>query len=111
MGILPKIDKIVIPPEKFLSYALDYNRDPDKAFAFEAALGYTKDNAVALIDNIKKNLHKFPARQKGDNGHGMLYEVVLTLVGPNGKSAKVLTGWMDDLNKDEMRLITAHIDN
>ena len=38
------------------------------------------------------------------------YEVVMNLVGPNGKAAKVLTGWIDDKNNGEMRLTTVHID-
>ena len=48
--------------------------------------------------------------QKGDVGFGMRYEVIMNLTGPNGRSANVLTGWIDDNNNGEMRLTTAHID-
>jgi hypothetical protein len=45
-----------------------------------------------LIDNIKANLDKYPAKKKDNKGFGDVYEVILNLKGPNGKTAKVLTG-------------------
>jgi len=33
----------------------------------------------------------FPVKNKGDNGYGTLYEVILELTGENNKTAKVLT--------------------
>ena len=40
----------------------------------------------------------------------MRYEVIMTLKGVNGKTANVLTAWIDDAEADEMRLISAYID-
>ena len=34
----------------------------------------------------------------------------MDITGENGKNAKVLTAWIDDKFKNEMRLITVHID-
>jgi len=96
---------------KLTEYALNPIKDPDKARAFELALGYNQDNAVKLIDNIKNNINNFPAVAKGNKGYGTLYEVIMELKGENGKKAKVLTGWMDDEKKGEMRLVTVHIDD
>jgi hypothetical protein len=35
----------------------------------------------------------------------------MILKGENGKTAKVLTGWIDDVSTGEMRLVTVHIDD
>ena len=110
MHILPKAHEAVIPLEKFTKYALDINKSPHKALAFELALGYNQSNVDKLIKNIKDNLDKFPAKSKGDKGYGNIYEVVLDLVGENGKTAKVLTGWLDDKLTGKMRLTTVYID-
>ena len=41
----------------------------------------------------------------------MTYEVIMDIIGPNGKMAKVLTAWSDDKNNGEMRLTTVHVDD
>ena len=56
VGLLPNIDKIRIPAEKFLQYALDFKKDKDKATAFQSALGYNKTNSDLLIANISANV-------------------------------------------------------
>ena len=110
MNVLPRHEEVIIPIEKFTEYCLNPNREPNKAEAFELALGYNKDNANSLIANIKCNLAVFHAIPKGDKGFGMTYEVVMNLTGLNGKTAKVKTAWVNDLAKDEMRLVTAFVD-
>lgn len=47
-----------IPEEKFIKYALDFEKLPNKARAFKEALGYTKENYKELIDNIDKNFNR-----------------------------------------------------
>jgi hypothetical protein len=110
MKVLPRYEEAVIPIEKFTKYALDPNKSPHKALAFELALGYNKSNVEKLIKNIKSNLNKFPATSKGNKGFGDIYEVVMDLTGENGKIAKVLTGWLDDVSNGEMRMTTVYID-
>jgi rhodanese-related sulfurtransferase len=110
LEILPRVNEAVIPMKKLTEYALNTTKDKDKAIAFNLALGYNSDNAIKLLENIKSNLDSFPAKKKGDFGYGMIYEVILELIGENGKKAKVLTGWVDDKFNGEMRLTTLHID-
>ncbi len=110
MKALPRYEQAVIPVGKFTHYALDETVDKDKAIAFGLALGYNLNNADKLIENIRANLGNFPAVLRGDKGFGPIYEVILTLTGENGKTAKVLTGWIDDIETGEMRLTTAHVD-
>ena len=108
---LPKLDKIRIPLEKFTQYALNPEKSKDKAVAFELALGYNLTNYRQLIANIAANVINFNATAKGNLGHGERYEVVMELVGANGKTADVLTAWIDDVNADEMRLTSAYVNN
>lgn len=108
---LPRYQEAVIPKEKFTQYALNPDKDPDKARAFKSALGYDLDNANDLIEQINAKLPEYEAVPKGDRGWGMTYEVIMDITGPNGKTAKVLTAWIDDKNNGEMRLTTVHVDD
>ena len=103
--------RIRIPLEKFTQYALDFERDKNKALAFQVELGYNKANVAALIANIYANIGEFQAVPKGDDGYGMRYEVIMTLIGANEKKATVLTAWIDDKDTGELRLISAYVDN
>ena len=96
-----------IPEEKFTKYALDYKKAPDKAKAFEEALGYTKDNYQELIEDINRHYDRSKLIAKGDRGYGMLYESVMRLKGPNGKEANVLTAWIED--GDDVRLTSVYV--
>lgn len=96
-----------MPEEKFTKYALNYEKAPDKARAFEEALGYTNDNYQELIDNIKEHYDRSKLIAKGDHGYGMLYESIMRLKGPNGKEANVLTAWIED--GDDVRLTSVYV--
>ncbi len=107
---LPRYTEAVIPKGKFVGYALNPQKDPNKARAFKEALGYTSENADELMQQIREKLSEYGAEEKGDRGYGMTYEVVMDITGPNKKTAKVLTAWIDDKNNGEMRLTTVHVD-
>jgi len=110
ISILPKADRVVIPIEKFTMYVLNPECDKDKAIAFARALGYSLNNWAALIEDIRDNITNFPATIKPDLGHGQRYEIIMELTGPNGKTASVLTAWIDDKRNGEMRLMNAYVD-
>lgn len=107
---LPRYEEAVIPDAKLSSYALNPERAPDKAQAFQQALGYNLSNYQELIENIRELLPEAEAIAKGDNGFGMRYEIKMNLTGPNGKNAKVLTAWIDDKTTGEIRLTSVYID-
>ena len=98
-----------IPESKFLDYALDMEKQPDKARAFRDALGYTKENYKDLIENIRANVDEKALVFKASNSHGKLYEYVTPLKGPNGKSANVCTGWIIENGKTEPRLTSVYV--
>jgi len=106
---LPRYEQAVIPVGKFVDYALNPNKQPHKALVFELALGYNLNNYEKFIDNIRRNLNGFPAKKKENKGYGDIYEIVMELVGENGRTAKVLTGWIDDIKNGEMRLTSVYV--
>ncbi len=109
MNTLPRYESAVIPAEKFIKYALDPMKSRGKWAAFRDALGYNLDNADILIADIKRNLDKFPAEEKGDNGYGQTYAVLMELIGVNNRAASVMTAWIDDVSTGEIRLTSAYV--
>lgn len=107
---LPRYEEAVIPEAKFTKYALNPERDVNKARAFKEALGYDLSNYQELIQNIRDNLPNYEARKKSNLGFGERYEVKMQIKGPNGKTAKVLTAWIDDKDTGEMRMVSAYVD-
>ena len=95
-NILPRCNEVTIPTEKFTKYCLNFEADYNKALAFQKALGYTIASTDELISKIRHGACIFAAKNKGDFGHGTLYEVIMQITGPNGKTASVLTAWIDD---------------
>ena len=110
MNRLPRAEEAIIPIEKLTKYALNPDADKDKAIAFELALGFNTDNVNILIRQIKEKINNYEAIKKDDIGYGVRYEIIMDIEGVNGKTAKVLTGWIDDVKSGEIRLTTIHID-
>lgn len=107
---LPRHETAILPEAKFNRYALDPQKAPDKARAFKEALGYDLSNYASLIQDIKEHLPEYAATKKENLGFGDRYEVVMELTGPNGKTANVLTAWIDDMETGEMRLTSVYVD-
>ncbi|HHW01904.1 MAG TPA: hypothetical protein GXX35_03700 [Thermoanaerobacterales bacterium] len=105
-------DNANIPDNKILGYALnkEHPKGKDKAIALEMALGYNKDNYKDLIKAVKDNLNNYPAIPKGESKYGKLYKVSMMITGPDGKTAKVKTGWIIDKGSDIPRLTTFYVD-
>ena len=98
MNVLPDFEKAIIQIEKFTEYVLHPVKSRGKWLAFRSALGYHLGNVDILMDDIRKNLTNFPAESMGNKGYGETYAVLMELVGPNGKTANVMTAWIDDRN-------------
>jgi hypothetical protein len=108
-GVLPRWEDAVIPIEKFTKYALDPKNSKGKHVAFQRALGYNLTNADMLVENIRQNVALFPAVCSGSNQFGNIYVVLMRLSGPNGKTANVITAWLDDNDTGEIRLVSAYV--
>lgn len=100
-GII-QVGNLAIPTAKLTGYALNPLKAPDKAKAFQLALGYDQSNAEELLQNILAHVDESKFVEKGDAGYGMLYEYVMRITGANGKEANVLTAWIADGEKKRM---------
>ena len=92
---------------KFNAYALNPDKNPDKARAFKEALGYDMTNYKDLMQNIKDHIDESKFVEKNDLGFGKRFEYVVELEGANGKKANVLTAWIQD--GDEKRLTSVYV--
>ena len=99
-----------IPIEKLTKYALNPDRAPDKALAFEKALGYNLSNIDKLIENLSRNINRYEFKEMPDTGYGRRFKVIVELTGENGKTAKVLVAWLLDKNTNELRLTSIYVD-
>lgn len=111
VNLLPNLENAVIPEAKIFRYALDQSspKGKDKAVVFESALGYNQSNGRLLIEAIKENLPRFKSVVKEQDQYGERYNVVLRLMGVNGREANVLTAWIIRPEEDFPRLTTLYV--
>jgi len=108
---LPEMSATNLPEPKFTKYLFG-GENPDglaKGAAFESRLGYNADNWKELQREIKAAAPKYPATIKGSNEYGVNYEQKIVLYGKNGTPANVVVAWFKDIEKDEMRMVSAYI--
>ena len=104
-------ENATIDKRKFTEYALNPEKQPDKAKAFESALGYNLDNYELLEEQIRGNFVREKLIEKGHNPQGDKYELDYEITGVNGKTAKVLTAWLDDINEQKgFHLTSLYVD-
>lgn len=105
---LENFERAYIPESKIRDYAL---RDPGKRRPFEA-LGFSEKagNWEMLRDAILDGLPKCSAIFDKQDEHGITYEVVVPVIGPNGKEAPIKTYWIREWGKSFPRLTTLYID-
>lgn len=101
-----------IKESKFTEYALNPEKQPGKAKGFKDVLGYDLSNYKSLEAQIREKFDRKDLKYKEDKEQGKLYELVQNITGPNGNTAKVLTGWIDDVKEyNDFHLTTVHIDD
>lgn len=108
---LPEMETTNLPEPKFTKYLFG-GENPDglaKGAAFESRLGYNADNWKELQREIKQAAPKYPVTIKGSNDYGVNYEQKIVLYGKNGTPANVVVAWFKDIEKNEMRMVSAYI--
>lgn len=101
-----------IKDSKFTEYALNPEKQPGKAKGFKDVLGYDLSNYKSLEAQIREKFDRKDLKYKDDKEQGKLYELVQNITGPNGNTAKVLTGWIDDVKEyNDFHLTTVHLDD
>lgn len=108
----------VIPREKLERYCLDSahvstafgkSSGKDKARVFRAMLGLEKEDWELLKDRILEELPYEEATVGHEDEYGKRYNVEVTITGPNGNKALVLTAWIIRPGTDFPCLTTAYV--
>lgn len=110
-GTLVNAEHAVIDPKKLAAYALDSTLPTGghKARVFESALGYNPTNANVLAARIQKGVLSAPAKVLQANNYGQTIAVDMPILGVNGETAIVRTGWMYETDALVPRLTTIFV--
>lgn len=110
-GALLNAEHAVIDPKKLASYALnpDHPIGGNKAKVFESALGYNPSNADVLVSRVQEGVLTNPAHTLDTNNFGQLMAVDMPILGVNGETAIVRTGWMYETDASVPRLTTLFV--
>ncbi|MCH5212258.1 MAG: minor capsid protein [Oscillospiraceae bacterium] len=106
---LPNAKTATADDRKFTHYLFSETnkKGQAKGRAFTSRLGYDINNYPELKQEILTRAAKYPAKLKGNNEHGDLYEQKIVLYGNKGKPANVILGW---INSDtSTRMTSAYI--
>lgn len=99
-----------IPEAKLTRYALDPEKDPDKARAFSGYLGYEKEDAAAVAARVYEHVAEHEPEYKDTTPHGDRFTTEMVMSGKDGKAAKVKVGWIRDDDTGKMRMTTIFVD-
>lgn len=110
-GTLVNAEHAVVDPKKLAAYALDSTHPTGghKARVFASALGYTPTNADVLAARIQEGVLSFPAKVLQANNYGQTMAVDMPILGVNGETAIVRTGWMYETDALVPRLTTLFV--
>jgi hypothetical protein len=113
---LPHCEIAIIEDSKLTAYALnpDNERGKHKARVFARVLVYDQSNWEKLKLAILGALPRHEAMQISETVFGVKYQVILSIVGANGRVADVMTVWQYDrlangLVQDAPRLVTLYV--
>lgn len=110
-GTLMNAEHAVVDPKKLAAYALDSTHPTGghKARVFESALGYNPTNADVLAARIQEGILLAPAKVLQANSYGQTMAVEMPILGVNGETAIVRTGWMYETDALVPRLTTLFV--
>ena len=111
-GYLLNAKHAVIDPKKMVSYALNPNHPHggNKARVFESALGYNPSNVDTLATRVHQGVLNSPAVIKDATQHGQLLGVNMPILGVNGETVIVRTGWIYEPEAVVPRMTTIFVD-
>lgn len=110
-GTLLNAEHAVIDPKKLASYSLNpaHPVGGNKARVFESALGYNSSNADILASKIQQGLMTNPAELGVIDNFGQRMSVDMPIIGINGETVTVRTGWMYEAESLVPRMTTLYV--
>jgi hypothetical protein len=103
-------DRAIIDPRKLTEYALNPSHPVggSKARVFKSALGFTKENAEALIAQLREGVKNNPAIPGKVDQFGSRFTVDILVTGPAG-SGVVRSGWIYKTGSNVPELTTVFV--
>lgn len=110
-GALLNAKHAVIDPKKIASYALnpEHPVGVNKARVFESALGFNPSNAGVLVSRVQQGIMTNPAELGLYDNFGQRMSVDIPILGVNGETAIVRTGWMYETDSLVPRMTTIYV--
>ncbi len=110
-GTLLNAKHAVIDPKKMASYALnpEHPVGGNKARVFESALGFNPSNAEILVSRVQQGIISSSAELGAYDKFGQRMSVDIPIIGVNGETAIVRTGWMYETDSLVPRMTTIYV--
>ncbi|MCO4135798.1 type VI secretion system tube protein Hcp [Citrobacter portucalensis] len=110
-GTLLNAKHAVIDPKKMASYALnpEHPVGGNKARVFESALGFNPSNAGILVSRVQQGIISSSAELGAYDKFGQRMSVDIPIIGVNGETAIVRTGWMYETDSLVPRMTTIYV--
>ena len=99
----------VIDPRKAADYLLKARPEDDKS-AFLAQAGYTLENALRLLTDIREQILPLEAENLGPFEYGAKFRIRGVLSGPNGTALRIVSIWATIEANGETRFVTLYPD-
>ncbi|HID4130235.1 TPA: DUF6883 domain-containing protein [Pluralibacter gergoviae] len=110
-GFLINAEHAVIDPKKMNAYALnaEHPTGGHKAIKMQSALGYNPTNSDILASKVREGLKSSKALILNSDVHGQRMAVEMPILGVNGDTAIVRTGWVYETDASIPRLTTIYV--
>ena len=111
---MPNHEEALTPSVKFLQYSLnpDNPNARGKAEAYQKGLGYNRENANSLIEQISNAVTSGAVKPYdiSESPYGTKYKYRIPVTGPNGKTKNVIAVYQLDKGSSIPRMITNYLE-
>ncbi len=97
--------QVVIDGAKLIGYLLKWRPENDKSL-FLAQAGYSITNADQLESDIRTQLATLEAGFEEATEYGDKYRIVGALIGPNGRTLRIVSIWLSEHATGTTKFIT-----
>jgi len=95
---------------KVANYLLEWRPENDKS-RFLAQAGYTSEHVDQLAEDIRRQLLPLEAEFEESTEYGDKYRIVGALIGPNGRTLRVVSVWMIEAATRTTKFLTLNSRN
>lgn len=110
-GALLNADHAIVDYRKLSTYSLDvtHPKGGHKARVFQSALGYNPTNSDVLAGRVQEGILTAPAKVLDANQHGQRMAVDMPILGANGETVIVRSGWIYEPDAVVPRMTTIFV--